>query len=418
MIYKKQQFGTFNLHTIKTDKFKLCHVEIYFRNNVNVNDITKRNALFDVLFENNNEFKSRRLLNLKLEELYNAGIYCSNSKVGNAFVTSCDIDFISPKYTEKGIVKDSIKLLFDMIFNPNVNNNEFDNKTVELVKKKIRDDINSIKESPAKQAIVGAKENLKDTPTAYTSLGSLDDIDAITPESLYEYYEKVLASDYIDIFVIGDLDMEEVTKYILQYAKFDVIKTHRVDLYTPDLSVKTKFRSAKFTSAQSNIVMLLRLNDLSDYEKKYVANLYNMILGGGSLQTKLSKKLRQDNSLCYTVNSSYNKYDNMIVVKTAVDINCVDKAIKLIKECLKDMAKDVSEDELSQAKELINTSLNMNKDDLFRIVDNYYFQDISDLDELDVRLKTFKEVKIDDIYKFAKKVDVATTFVLEGEENE
>ncbi len=55
---------------------------------------------------------------------------------------------------------------------------------------------------------------------------------------------------------------------------------------------------------------------------------------------------------------------------------------------------------------------------LFRIVDNYYFQDISDLDELDVRLKTFKEVKIDDIYKFAKKVDVATTFVLEGEENE
>ena len=70
MIYKKQQFGTFNLHTIKTDKFKLCHVEIYFRNNVNVNDITKRNALFDVLFENNNEFKSRRLLNLKLEELY------------------------------------------------------------------------------------------------------------------------------------------------------------------------------------------------------------------------------------------------------------------------------------------------------------------------------------------------------------
>ena len=107
-----------------------------------------------------------------------------------------------------------------------------------------------------------------------------------------------------------------------------------------------------------------------------------------------------------------------MVVKTAVDINCVDKAIKLIKECLKDMAKDVSEDELSQAKELINTSLNMNKDDLFRIVDNYYFQDISDLDELDVRLKTFKEVKIDDIYKCAKKVDVATTFVLEGEENE
>ena len=59
------------------------------------------------------------------------------------------------------------------------------------------------------------------------------------------------------------------------------------------------------------------------------------------------------------------------------------------------MAKDVSEDELSQAKELINTSLNMNKDDLFRIVDNYYFQDISDLDEETIQsyINKIKEYK-------------------------
>lgn len=418
MIYKKQQFGTFNLHTIKTDKFKSCHVEIFFRNNVNVDDITKRNILFDVLFENNNEFRSKRLLNLKLEELYNASVYCSNSKTGNAFITSCDIDFIGPQYTEKGIVKDSIKLLFDMIFNPYVNNHEFDNKTVELAKKRLRDDINSVKESPAKQALVLAKGNLKDTPTAYTSLGKLDDIDAITPESLYDYYVSVLASDYVDIFVIGDLDMDEVTKYVIEYAKFDVIKTHKVNLYTPMFSVRIKYDSAKFTSAQSNIVVFLSLNNLSDYEKKYVANLYNMILGGGSLQTKLSKRLRQDNSLCYTVSSNYNKYDNMIVIKTAVDINSVDKAIRLIKECLKDMMKDITDEELSQAKELVNTSLNMNKDDMFRIIDNYYFHDISDLDDLDVRLKMFKDVSVSDLYKFAKKVQIATTFVLEGEENE
>ena len=28
MIYKKQQFGTFNLHTIKTDKFKTISIDI------------------------------------------------------------------------------------------------------------------------------------------------------------------------------------------------------------------------------------------------------------------------------------------------------------------------------------------------------------------------------------------------------
>ncbi len=413
MIYKKQQFGTFNLHTIKTDKFKLCHVEIYFRNNVNVNDITKRNALFDVLFENNNEFKSRRLLNLKLEELYNAGIYCSNSKVGNAFVTSCDIDFISPKYTEKGIVKDSIKLLFDMIFNPNVNNNEFDNKTVELVKKRIRDDINSIKESPAKQAIVGAKENLKDTPTAYTSLGSLDDIDAITPESLYEYYEKVLASDYIDIFVIGDLDMEEVTKYILQYAKFDVIKTHRVDLYTPDLSVKTKFRSAKFTSAQSNIVMLLRLNDLSDYEKKYVANLYNMILGGG-FNSKFMQIIREKNSLAYYINSSVLKADNILLIQSGISKENFKKVVSNIKKIMKDITKgDITEEELETVRTEYLSLLEEVNDNIDSILENYIATNLLNLDDFSVRKEKIKEVTVQDIINVSKKVHIDTIYLLE-----
>ena len=54
-------------------------------------------------------------------------------------------------------------MLFDMIFNPNVNNNEFDNKTVELVKKRIRDDINSIKESakPIKEKFSEMATNVK-----------------------------------------------------------------------------------------------------------------------------------------------------------------------------------------------------------------------------------------------------------------
>ena len=33
MIYRKFESNTYNIYTIKTDKFKTCHMEIIFRNN-------------------------------------------------------------------------------------------------------------------------------------------------------------------------------------------------------------------------------------------------------------------------------------------------------------------------------------------------------------------------------------------------
>ena len=32
MEYRKMNMGGYNLHLIKTDKFKMCHIEIIFRN--------------------------------------------------------------------------------------------------------------------------------------------------------------------------------------------------------------------------------------------------------------------------------------------------------------------------------------------------------------------------------------------------
>lgn len=49
MVFKDYKMKGYTLHTIKTDKFKMCHVEVIFRNNVVKEEITKRNLLFDML---------------------------------------------------------------------------------------------------------------------------------------------------------------------------------------------------------------------------------------------------------------------------------------------------------------------------------------------------------------------------------
>lgn len=418
MLINSKNYGSYNLHTIKTDRFKTCHVEVVFRNNVNVEELTIRNVLFDTLLEGSKNYESNRLLNLKLENLYNASVYSVTSKVGNMILTSFCIDFLAPKYSEDKIIDESLKLLFELIFNPLVNNNEFDKSKVDYVKIKLESELKSIVENPRKIAIIDALKTLGESPTSYETNGRVEDLSKINQSNLYEHYEKVLKSDYIDIYVIGNLDSDKVDKIVKKYQQFDIIKNHNVDVFVKNEKRKLIKENKKTDYFQTNIAFLLNLYNLTDFEKKYVANLYNIILGGGSLQTKLSKKLRIDNSLCYNVQSSYLKYDNMILISTGVDVNGETKAIKLIKDAINEMKTNITDEELSEAKELILTSLKMTEDSPSRIIDNLLYRDLGLIDDLEERLINFKKVTKEDIYNLANKISICTIYSLRGSLNE
>lgn len=414
MIYKKHIMNGYNLHTIKTDKFKLVHIEIIFRNNVVKEDVAKRNLLFDLLCESSNSYKTKRELLLEMENLYNAQIYDVTTKVGNNIISNICMDYISSSYINEDLSDEAIKLLFDLIFNPFVINEEFDNKTFNLIKDKLKDVIKGIKENPKKYAILRSLKCLGDTTSSYGSLGTLEELDNITPENIYKYYEEVLKHDFVDIYVIGNINVEKISKIVDKYSKFKVIKNHECPMYSKNYKGKLVKYSEKSPNVQTNIDVILNLYKLTDYEKKYTANVYNLILGGGSLETKLYKKLRTENSLCYNVGSMYQKYDNLIIVSTAVDVNAKDKAIKLIKDAVKEMSNNITEEELSQAKKLIITSLNMNKDNIGKLVDNYFYMDASDLDDFETRIKTFMDVTVEELYELSKKITYRVIYSLDG----
>lgn len=418
MLINNKNYGSYNLHTIKTDKFKTCHVEVVFRNNVCVEELTIRNVLFDTLLEGSKNYETNRLLNLKLEDLYNASIYSITSKVGNMILTNFCIDFLAPKYSEEKIIDESFKLLFELIFNPLVTNNEFDKSKVDYVKSKLESELKSIVENPRKTAIIDAFKTLGNIPTAYETNGNISDLSKINQSNLYEYYEKVLKNDYVDIYVVGNLDMDKVDKVIKKYEQFDVIKNHDVFAYVKNERRKLIKKNKITNYFQTNLVFLLNLYNLTDFEKKYVANIYNIILGGGSLQTKLSKKLRVDNSLCYNVQSSYLKYDNMILISTGVDVNGEVKAIKLIKDAINEMKTNITDEELIEAKEIITTSIKMIEDSPGRIVDNILYCDLGLIDDLDDRISNLKMVTKEDLYNLANKINICTIYSLKGSLNE
>lgn len=416
MVYKLHKNGVFNIHTIKTDRFKNIRMEIIFRNNIDVNTVHKRTVLFDMLMETSEYYKTKREISLKLEELYNALCYATTLRMGNVVLSSVTMDFLNPKYTEEDYLSEAIKFPFDLIFNPDILDNEFSSSTLEIIKNRIIADIKCVNEDPQKSAIMKGLKSFDDKSVSSIQLsGDEESINAITSSSLYETYQDILLHDYIDIFIIGDFDENEVISKIIEHTSFKTIKTHELTMEVKNKTAK-KVRDIVDESNfnQSQILFILNTLDLTDYEKKYPFIIYNMILGGGSLETKLYHSLRDENSLCYNVHSLFQKNDNLELILTAVDKNNEDKTKSLINKTLKEMANNVTDDEVKRAVSAIISSINMSLDSPDRIIDIYFFQYINSIDDIETRINEFKKITKEDVMKIASKVKLNTIYTLKG----
>ena len=79
------------------------------------------------------------------------------------------------------------------------------------------------------------------------------------------------------------------------------------------------------------------------------------------------------------------------------------------------MENKVTEDEVNNAIASKIASLNMIYDVPGRIIDEYLFRELTNLDELEKRIELYKKITKEDVMNVAKKIALNTVYVLEGE---
>lgn len=418
MKYKTYNCNSFNIYTIKTDRFKTSHLEVIFKNVLKKEEIGTYSFLADMLSEGCKKYPRKKDLITRFEELYKIVIYASTMRVGNVIDLHFSLDFINPEYIEdEGYIEDVIKTLFEVILNPNVCNDEFDLKTFNIVKERLRREINSLKENPVKQSIKEAIKTMdSNSPTSYEILGTIEELENITPAKLYDAYKSLRKNFKVDVFLIGNLDMDNVASLIKKYFKNRYIVSDNFEVMVDNKETKkVKEKTMKSDNIQTNLVMLFNLKNLSELEKNITLNCFNYLYGSGGLTSKLYKSIREENSLCYAINSMYLKYDKLLMVQISLD-NCnVKKAISLVKKELKSMQNgNFSEEEVRDAINNMVISLDMSLDNNIAILNNYVFNIYDKLPSIEERKEYFKKLTKEDIVNVSKKVKLNTIFTLEG----
>lgn len=412
-----KDLGSYNLHFIKTDIFKTITMKVIFHTPIIKEDITKRNILSDILLQSTKEYKTRRDLTIKSEDLYAADIYTSNQRVGNYIMTSFILQTLNDKYTEENNFEESIKFLHEIIFNPDVEEERFKEDKLELVKSNATLALNSIKEDAANYSLIRMSEAYdKTSPISYRMTGYLEDLDKITEENLYEYYERMLDNDYVDIFILGDINEKELLPIIKKYFKFKKVKKRKASYYLPNKKPRKRRLFAKETTknSQSKLAIACPITKMTDYEKNYSLLLANIILGGTG-DSKLFKEVREENSLCYTIRSNYNRLDNLMVINAGIDNVNFDKAVELITKNVQDMKKGkFTDSDINVAKEFYKTSAESLMESPSRIINEVLTEEILGVEPLSERVRKIEKVTKKDIIRACKKINMDTVFLLEG----
>ena len=193
MKYKKYDLDKYNLHIINTDRFKKISVMFNFKRKIKKEDMTIRRLLSDTLLESSMKYPSRRLIDMEVEDLYGISITSNTFTSGNYDILSFKSTFLNEEFTEEGMNKKSILFLLELLLNPDVKNNSFNEYGFNLSKRILKNEINTFKDYPPNYSYQRMLEVMdKKSPIAYRGCGYLKDLNKITRQDLYKYYKSVI----------------------------------------------------------------------------------------------------------------------------------------------------------------------------------------------------------------------------------
>ena len=134
-----------NLITDENKKFKTFTVSFYFHNELKEETASENSLLPYVLKAGSKNYPDMTAVSNALETLYGGLFDCSIRKKGEDQIIGLSYEFLSPLYVDEKDYLDNVwKFVYDMLFNPLLENGKFNCEYTEREKKNLIDYIDSL----------------------------------------------------------------------------------------------------------------------------------------------------------------------------------------------------------------------------------------------------------------------------------
>ena len=407
-------------HTITTEKFKTNLLAVFMTIPITKENVTKTAMLPAVLRRGSKSMPTIEQISIQLEEMYGASFDCGVEKIGDNQVIKFYLESLNDTYLpeeDENLLQKSIEMILEIAFDPLTEQGHFHPEYVRSEKENLVQIIEGKKDNKAQYAFERCIEEMYlDLPYGLYKYGYVEDLEQIDEKNLYDYYQKLLSECKIDFFISGNMKQEEWIEPIKKNKNIQKLPPREAIYVMESEKEKIAFQEKEIQESmnisQGKLVIGM---DIMEHEKqtKYVALLYNAILGG-TPTSKLFQNVREKESLAYTASSSYSKQKNNIFIRCGIEITNYNKAVQIIKQQLEDIKQgNISEEEMESAKTNIIANIKFIPDEQDTAITYYFGQELSKfkmkLEEYEENVRKITKQQIIDL---ANKIRINTIYFL------
>ncbi|GAB3794940.1 EF-P 5-aminopentanol modification-associated protein YfmF [Virgibacillus kimchii] len=416
--YVSRQDG-YQLHFVKSNKFKTNSITVKLKAPLNRDTITCRALLPYVLNQGTNNYPGKQELQRKLDDLYGSVLGIGGSKKGEHHIITIRMELANRKFIPDNldIMNEGIDLVHDILYNPFTKDNRFDESIFNREKDTLKQKINVQKDDKMNYANMRLIDEMcKGEKYQLHVHGYEEDLELLSNEDLYSYYEKMIQSDQMNIYVHGDFDEKEVTKKFAEVFQREGSTASEEGAPENHQTVKQKEVIEKEEIQQAKLHIGYRTNITYRDADYFALQVFNGLFGGFP-SSKLFINVREKNSLAYYAASRLESQKGLLLVFSGIAPEDFEKARDIIKQQMEAMKDgDFTEEEVTETKELIVNQLLETMDHPQGIIELLYQQVLGGITRSPEELiENIKKVTKRDVIDAANKIEEDTLYLLTRE---
>jgi len=244
----------------------------------------------------------------------------------------------------------SMELIFDIGFN-----SVFPEKELEKEKDVINEEIQSYLDSPFEMVFDDFESKLfSGHSLGGNILGTKESLKSLRREDIHNFQDKYYLTNQMVISIVGGVSLARAKKIAEKYFSSIQSKKEEIKRDVPHLIKPFNIKEKKKTN-QTHIILGNRAYNNSHPQKRGLI-LLNNILGGPTMNNRLTLSIREKKGLAYHTESNYTAYTDsgLIMIYIGADASNAEQSISLVQKELKNLRDHkIGSRQLAMAKKQI-----------------------------------------------------------------
>ena len=407
-----------DLHVIPTKQFKMTHILIDFATPQTTTNATARNLLANLLETSTHLYPTQTALARQMAKLYGAFVSLGVGRVGRLHTVRLRSSFINNHLAQNNLFAQVTELINQVLFHPLIDDGEFDSPTFRLQVNNLASSIKALyddKQFYANQQLLKLyypSDSVMRTP----SFGKLPDLDYCTPESLVQTYEKMINQDKVDIFVLGNVDPEDVYSAIHQLPFADRnSQLPDTPFYFQQVHEDVVSQEEQQHVSQAKLDLGYHL-PIYYRDPLYPAALVFNGLFGGTPYSKLFTNVREKAGLAYYASSRLAPFSGLVNVQTGIQPADYQTALTMIQEQVTELQTgNFTGDLMREVQDALVNQHYAGFDLANNILEHHLVNQLLSLREQTDFANQINQVTKNDVMKVASMIKLQASYLLSGE---